>query len=279
MQSTPGTEATTGPESTGTESTRTEITSTEITRTESTENRRRRVPAMAPEERRAALIAATIPLLHEHGLDVSTRQIAHAAGVAEGTIFGVFESKSQLVVCSVIKALDPQYTLDALAAIDPATDLRDRVARTAELIHARFTEHAHLMSAARKLILSPPEPGTGKPAGHDQDAHQRMMSSRQKLHAAVAEIFVPDAARLRVSPDRAARILLLHCGADAFGPFGEPGTFHGEDLAALLLDGILTSDDTRTILTGDSPASSDTHTHTDTHTHNTETDRGDQTPC
>ena len=68
---------------------------------------------MAPDERRAALIAATIPLLHEHGLDVSTRQIAHAAGVAEGTIFGVFESKSQLVICSVVKALDPQPTLDA----------------------------------------------------------------------------------------------------------------------------------------------------------------------
>jgi AcrR family transcriptional regulator len=35
---------------------------------------------MAPEDRRAALIAATVPLLHEHGLDVSTRKIAEAAG-------------------------------------------------------------------------------------------------------------------------------------------------------------------------------------------------------
>src|SRR6187402_2059588 len=90
--------------------------------------RRRRVPAMAAEERRAALIAATIPLLHEHGPEVSTRQIACAAGVAEGTIFGVFESKSQLVVCSVIKALDPQPTLDRLAAIDRTAPLRERVA-------------------------------------------------------------------------------------------------------------------------------------------------------
>ena len=58
------------------------------------ESRRRRVPALAPEERRAALIAATIPLLHEHGLEVSTKQIAHAAGVAEGTIFGVTKSNA-----------------------------------------------------------------------------------------------------------------------------------------------------------------------------------------
>lgn len=204
------------------------------------ESRRRRVPAMAPDERRAALIAATIPLLTEHGLDISTRQIAHAAGVAEGTIFGVFESKSQLVVCSVIKALDPQATLDALAAIDRADDLRARVARAAELVHGRFTEHAHLMNEARKLLFD------NKP---NPEALSRMTASRERLHAAVADVFAPDAARLRVSAGKAARLLLLHCGADAFGPFGEPHAFTGDDLAILLLDGILTDTSER----GDQP--------------------------
>lgn len=194
------------------------------------ESRRRRVPAMAPEERRAALIAATIPLIHQHGLDVSTRQIAHAAGVAEGTIFGVFDSKTQLVVCSVVKALDPRQTLDALAAIDRSADLRERVARAAELVHGRFTEHAHLMHEARKLIFeNTPDP----------EAQARMAAARERLHAAITEVFSPDEARLRVSPGRAARLLLLYCGADAFGPFGEPGSFSGADLATLLLDGIL----------------------------------------
>ncbi|MBG0560329.1 TetR/AcrR family transcriptional regulator [Actinoplanes aureus] len=193
------------------------------------EERRRRVPALAPEERRAALIAATIPLLHEHGLDVSTRQIAHAAGVAEGTIFGVFESKSQLVVCSVVQALDPRPTLDALAAIDRGAHLRVRVAAAAELVHARFIENAHLMSEARKLIFD------NRP---DPEAQARMAASREQLQAAIVEVFAPDAARLRVSPEKAARLLLLHCGANAFGPFAEPGTFSGEDLASLLLDGI-----------------------------------------
>ncbi|WP_328460777.1 TetR/AcrR family transcriptional regulator [Actinoplanes sp. NBC_00393] len=204
------------------------------------ESRRRRVPALAPEERRAALIAATIPLLHEHGLDVSTRQIAHAAGVAEGTIFGVFESKSQLVVCSMVKALDPQPTLDALAAIDPQADLRIRVADAAELVHARFIEHAHLMSEARKLIFD------NKP---DPEAQAQMAASRERLHLAIVLLFLPDAARLRVSADRAARLLLLHCGANAFGPFGEPGAFSGAELATLLLDGILTHTSER----GDQP--------------------------
>ncbi|BEL12185.1 hypothetical protein Q0Z83_103760 [Actinoplanes sichuanensis] len=184
---------------------------------------------MAPEERRAALIEATIPLLHEHGLEVSTRQIASAAGVAEGTIFGVFESKSQLVVCSVIKALDPQPDLDALAAIDRAAPLRERVIAAAELVHKRFLERAHLMHAARKLIM------VGE---QDPETVARMAANRAKIGTAVADVFAPDAARLRVTPDRAAHLLLMFCGANTFGPYGEPDSFSGADLASLLLDGI-----------------------------------------
>jgi AcrR family transcriptional regulator len=200
------------------------------------ENRRRRVPALAPEERRAALIAATIPLLHEHGLEVSTRQIAAAAGVAEGTIFGVFESKNSLVVCSVVKALDPEPTLDALDTIDRSLPLRERMAIAAELIHARFAENAQLMTAARKLIF----------AGHgDPDAATRMASGRERLQAALVAVIEPDAAVLRRSPGTVARMLLLFCGANTYGPFGEPDGFRGAELVSLLLDGFLIPEDKR----------------------------------
>src|SRR5690349_3699156 len=43
-----------------------------------------RARPLPPAERRAALVAATLPLISEHGPAVSTRQIAVAAGVAEG---------------------------------------------------------------------------------------------------------------------------------------------------------------------------------------------------
>lgn len=194
------------------------------------ENRRRRVPALAPEERRAALIAATIPLLHEHGLEVSTRQIATAAGVAEGTIFGVFESKNSLVVCSVIQALDPQATLDALEAIDRSRPLRERLAEAADVIHARFAENAQLLSAARKLFL----------AGHgDPDTQSRMASSRERLREALTAVIEPDAAVLRKPPAAVAQMLLLFCGANTYGPYGDPDGFRGTELVSLLLDGFL----------------------------------------
>ena len=71
---------------------------------------------MTPDDRREALVDATIPLLHEHGRTVTTKQIADAAGVAEGTIFRVFDSKDDLVTAAVEKALDMEPFFADLAA-------------------------------------------------------------------------------------------------------------------------------------------------------------------
>ncbi|HEY7273070.1 MAG TPA: TetR/AcrR family transcriptional regulator [Actinoplanes sp.] len=196
--------------------------------------RRRRVPALAPDERRAALIAATIPLLREHGPDVSTRQIAQAAGVAEGTIFGVFSDKNTLLVTALTSALDPRLTLDAIAAIDPALDLRTRLIAAAALINQRFTGNAQLITAARKLALA-----------HDADpeVRRRMSESRDALLAALTAMIEPDAGRLRRSPGATAGLLLLFCAGSTHGPFGDPADVNAAELVSLLLDGLLIRND------------------------------------
>jgi AcrR family transcriptional regulator len=186
---------------------------------------------MAPEDRRAALIAATVPLLYEHGLEVSTRKIAEAAGVAEGTIFGVFPDKHSLVVAALMQALDPQPTLDALAEIEPELDLRFRLIKAADLINELFTGNAKLLSAARNLALS-----TG---ARPEAALRRMAVSREKLLAAITAVIEPDGEQLRRSPTTVARLFLLYCGANTHGPFGEPESFNGNDMVSLLLDGLL----------------------------------------
>src|SRR5689334_25018938 len=104
---------------------------------------------MAPEQRRAALIAATVPLLREHGFAVSTRQIADAAGVAEGTIFGVFPDKASLLRAAMISAFDPVPTLAALSGIETALDLRARLTAATDLLRHRFMRNVSLMMSVR----------------------------------------------------------------------------------------------------------------------------------
>ncbi|HET6529083.1 MAG TPA: TetR/AcrR family transcriptional regulator [Actinoplanes sp.] len=192
--------------------------------------RRRRVPALAPEERRAALVDATVPLLHQHGLEVSTKQIATAAGVAEGTIFGVFPDKHSLILAALARALDPQPTIDALAAVDRGADLRTRLTAAAELINRRFTTNFRLLSAARTLALS---------TGEQAMSAMRIKQSQERLQAAIADLIEPDAAALRRSPAATARLLLMIIGANTFGPYADGATFQAADLVSLLLDGLL----------------------------------------
>ena len=184
---------------------------------------------MAPEDRRAALIAATIPLLHEHGVAVSTKQIAQAAGVAEGTIFGVFPDKQSLLTAAIIQAFDPAPTLAAVSAVDPGQDLRARLAAATTLIMERFAGNARLMAAAR----------LAHHAG-DPDGVARMNRAREQLLAALTALVEPDAGLLRREPAEVARLVLLFCGANTYGPFADR-RFDGGELVSLLLDGLLVS--------------------------------------
>jgi AcrR family transcriptional regulator len=52
-------------------------------------------------------MAVTEKLLVERGKDVSTREIAEAAGIAEGTIFRVFATKDAIIDAIFADAFDP----------------------------------------------------------------------------------------------------------------------------------------------------------------------------
>src|ERR1700742_3446972 len=117
-----------------------------MTSTATTGGRARPLP---PEERRAALVEATLPLVVQHGAKVTTKQIAEAAGVAEGTIFRVFPDKETLVREAIATVLDPLPTVAALNGIDLELPIRDRLAQAVEILRKRLETAFAVMSALR----------------------------------------------------------------------------------------------------------------------------------
>lgn len=102
---------------------------------------------MSPEDRRAHIVDAAIPLILEHGAEVTTREIAEAAGIAEGTIFRAFEDKNALIDAAVLRVMDPTSTIALIGAIDPELPLASKVERIVSVLHSRMRTVVRFMSA------------------------------------------------------------------------------------------------------------------------------------
>ncbi|HEY0247824.1 MAG TPA: TetR/AcrR family transcriptional regulator [Gryllotalpicola sp.] len=183
----------------------------------------RRAPALSPGERRAQIIDATIPLLLAHGGGVTSRQIAEAASVAEGTVFRAFGDKDAVIRAAVAKYLDPQPLREGLRDIDPALPLELKVRRIVSMLQQRFRGIFSMMAAVG-LRERP-----SQVAGQDGWDYAGI----------VARLVEPDLERLSVSADRVAPFLRLLAFASSIEQFQAPMPIDLDELVDLAVHGLV----------------------------------------
>lgn len=160
---------------------------------------------MPLEDRRSALISATEPLLERYGRDVSTRQIAEAAGVAEGTIFRAFATKDELIDAVVDEVFDESRVRSVIVAIDRSLPLAERLVAATTVLQNRTRRVFALFHALR---LRPAwAGGTAEDPPAHETLHARQRHDHEQLELVLLDLIGPDAAQLRVSPVEAVTLL------------------------------------------------------------------------
>jgi AcrR family transcriptional regulator len=148
----------------------------------------RRATALPPDERRSMIVAATLPLVLEHGDRVTSRQIAEAAGIAEGTVFRAFADKDELIVAVLEAAIDPQPLEQALAGIPPGLPFETTLEAAVVVMQQRVIDIWRVMSSVSTRF---------------HELTRRPMADSDAL----VRIFAAHADQIRVEPIEAARLL------------------------------------------------------------------------
>jgi AcrR family transcriptional regulator len=200
-----------------------------------------RAAALAPDERRKAILEALIPLLVERGGDVTTKEIAAAAGIAEGTIFRVFPDKATLLFAAAQEAINPAGGReDFEAAIAEVDELRERIVIAASRILDRMRLTMAVMSACRPYLAAKyHEAAHSKKRQAPLGPPEFMLQAQRDLHERLTALFEPYAEGLAVSPETAALALRSLTFGSARPELGLSPALTPEEIADIVLHGVL----------------------------------------
>ncbi len=188
----------------------------------------RRAPPLPPIERRRAIVEAILPLLLTRGPAATTKELAAAAGVAEGTLFSVFEGKHALVFAAIAHRLDADRLNADLAHVDRDAPLRVKLAAAADAVRPTLEDVRALAATAHGL----PHPARGR--GNEPAVVERWHAT---LRASLEDLVAPHADELRLPPARVAALFAgLLFASGVLGSAADP--FSVTDLVDVLLDGV-----------------------------------------
>jgi AcrR family transcriptional regulator len=193
----------------------------------------RRAAPLPPEERRATIVDAALPLVREHGRDVTTRQIAEAAGIAEGTIFRVFADKDAVIEAVITRAFDSAEFARELRTIDLDRPLRDRV-RSAVVVQRRRLQNLFQLMFALRLGAPPWKRSDPRASGH------RAVHNEPDVFDAMVAIFAAGDDELTVSAPEGARRLRMVTFAATHPMITDRRPLSTDEIVDLLLYGIAT---------------------------------------
>ena len=194
---------------------------------------------MSPDDRRQAIVDAVRPLLIEHGDGLTTRLIAEAAGIAEGTIFRVFPDKDALLNAVAAETLNPVDAREHLhRALADCVDLPAKVRITADLMLHRSDQVVAVMMALRKHWMAAhakaEAAGTDRPHGPPQF----VVAAHEALLERLTEVFEPHRDELSVTPERAALLLRTLVLGSRNPGFRVEDRLTADEVADVLLNGV-----------------------------------------
>jgi AcrR family transcriptional regulator len=196
---------------------------------------------MSPDDRRRAIVRALVPLLVERGGEVSTREIAQAAGIAEGTIFRVFPDKKSLMLAAAEEAINPA---DGQAAFDDAmaglTELHEKVVVSTQRVLDRMRMTMTVMMAVRAHLMWDEESRKADPVKKHFGPPQFVLDAQAELHRRLTGIFEAHRDELAVEPEVAAIALRSLIFGASRPELGMAPALSAEQIADLLLSGVAT---------------------------------------
>lgn len=156
-----------------------------------------RADPLPPDERRRAIVEAVIPLLARRGSAATTREMAEVAGVAEGTIFSVFEDKTALIRAALATAMDPAAVVRGLAEIHDGASIEVQLGEAARILLERLEVFFALAPVIRSLPIS---------REHLAEGQTRMAAANNAINEALTVLFDRYGDRLRLPPAKAAAV-------------------------------------------------------------------------